>query len=154
MDMLLVAVLVILSGFGLHGYRKGLIRVVFSLVAIVLSIGISTALTPHITEFLRTQTPLYHTVREKCTEYIQDSVQQDIFHKEQNPESVQELTILGFKVPKEFQDVLLQDTAEKADVLLEDTGIYKKMGSFVAEQILQRGAWAISFAITSILSLI
>ena len=47
MDMLLVVVLVILAGFGLHGYLRGMVRVLFSLVAIFLTIGLATALAPY-----------------------------------------------------------------------------------------------------------
>ena len=34
MDILLIVVLLILTGFGLHGYLRGLVRVLFSLFAI------------------------------------------------------------------------------------------------------------------------
>ena len=67
MDMLLVAVLVIVAGFGLHGYLRGMVRVLFSLAAVFLTIGLATALSPYTEAFLRNQTPLYDTVREKCT---------------------------------------------------------------------------------------
>ena len=76
MDMLLVVVLVILAGFGLHGYLRGMVRVLFSLVAIFLTIGLATALAPYTEEFLRTKTPVYDTVKEKCKEHIHQQTQE------------------------------------------------------------------------------
>ena len=82
--MLLVVVLVILAGFGLHGYIRGMVRVVFSLLAVFLTIGFATLLTPYIFEFFQTQTPLYDTIQEKCTEYLQDRAEEVLYHSNRN----------------------------------------------------------------------
>ena len=70
MDMIFVAVVIILAGFGLHGYLRGLVQVLFSMVAIFLAIGLATVLTPYVSEFLQSKTPLYDAIQEKCTEYM------------------------------------------------------------------------------------
>ncbi len=144
MDILLVVVLVILAGFGLHGYLRGMVRVLFSLAAVFLTIGLATVLSPYTEAFLRNQTPLYDTVREKCTDYIKEKTEEHGKQEEAGEDKQeQEFTIFGMEVPKEFRDFVRQDT----NGLLEDTGIYEKVGEFAAEQILQRAAWAISFTI-------
>ncbi len=156
--MLLVVVLVILAGFGLHGYIRGMVRVVFSLLAVFLTIGFATLLTPYIFEFFQTQTPLYDTIQEKCTEYLQDRAEEVLYQEKEKTDSKRkkknELTILGIKAPKELQDFLAENSAEQAVDLFQNTGLYKKVGKFLAEQILQRGAWVLSFILISIAMMI
>ncbi len=156
--MLLVVVLVILAGFGLHGYIRGMVRVVFSLLAVFLTIGFATLLTPYIFEFFQTQTPLYDTIQEKCTEYLQDRAEEVLYQEKEKTDSKRkkknELIILGIKAPKELQDFLAENSAEQAVDLFQIKGLYKKVGKFLAEQILQRGAWVLSFILISIAMMI
>ena len=158
MHMLLVVVLVILAGFGLHGYIRGMVRVVFSLLAVFLTIGFATLLTPYIFEFFQTQTPLYDTFQEKCTEYLQDRAEEVLYQDNEKTDGKRkkknDLTILGIKAPKELQDFLAENSAEQAVDLFQNTGLYKKVGKFLAEQILQRGAWVLSFILISIAMMI
>lgn len=158
MHMLLVVVLVILAGFGLHGYIRGMVRVVFSLLAVFLTIGFATLLTPYIFEFFQTQTPLYDTIQEKCTEYLQDRAEEVLYQEKEKTDSKRkkknELIILGIKAPKELQDFLAENSAEQAVDLFQIKGLYKKVGKFLAEQILQRGAWVLSFILISIAMMI
>lgn len=156
MDMLFVIVLVILAGFGLHGYLRGLVRVLFSLVAIFLAIGLATALAPHTAEFLRNRTPLYQTIQEKCTEYIQESAGKNFEQKglEEDKHNYEKFSFFGMEIPSEIQDFLGANAAEQANEMLEDSGVYEKLGKFVAEQVLQRAAWALSFSVVFILMVI
>lgn len=74
MDLLLIVVLVILGCFGLHGYLRGMVRMVFSLAATFLAIGLACWATPYVGEFLQTQTPLQEFIKEKCAEAIQANI--------------------------------------------------------------------------------
>lgn len=148
MDMLLIVVLLIFAGFGLHGYLRGLVRVVFSLVAVFLSIGFATALAPYTAHFLQTQTPIYDTIQEKCVDYLQSTVNGEIQQKAQDQE---EISVYGMKVPREIQEMFLENAAGQADSFMENAGIYEKLGDFVAEQVIQRLAWVVSFIVVLIL---
>ncbi len=154
MDMLFLIVLVILAGFGLHGYLRGLVRVLFSLVAIFLTIGAATALAPYTAEVLKTRTPLYHTIQEKCTEYLQESASEKIQQKDREEADENQDTVFGMEIPSEIQSFLGESAAEQANGLLKDSGVYEKAGEFVAEQILQRAAWTLSFFIVFVVMLI
>ncbi len=153
MDMLFVVVLVILAGFGLHGYLRGLVRVLFSLVAIFLTIGLATALAPHTADFLKNSTSLDQVIQEKCTEYIQENAAKTIHQKgqEENKQNDDKVTIFGMEVPSEIRDFLGANMVKQANGLLEESGTYEKLGEFVAEQILQRAAWALSFFIVFVI---
>ncbi len=148
MDILLVAVLLIFAGFGLHGYLRGLVRVVFSLVAVFLAIGLATALSPHVTHFLQEQTPLHDTIKGKCTEYLQSTVKGEIGQRAQSQEKIY---VFGMRVPDEVQEILGEQAAGQADSIMENAGVYDKIGNFVAEQVIQRLAWVLSFVLILIL---
>ena len=115
-------------------------------------------LTPYIFEFFQTQTPLYDTIQEKCTEYLQDRAEELLYQEKEKTDSKRkkknELIILGIKAPKELQDFLAENSAEQAVDLFQIKGLYKKVGKFLAEQILQRGAWVLSFILISIAMMI
>lgn len=70
MDLLLIVVLILLGGFGLHGYLRGLVRMVFSLAAVSLAILLASWAAPYTAQFLKAQTPLYAFIQEKCMEAV------------------------------------------------------------------------------------
>lgn len=69
MDILLITVLVVVGGFGLHGYIRGMVRVVFSLAAVFVTIILSSFATPYAADFLKKQTPLYEMIQENSKGY-------------------------------------------------------------------------------------
>ena len=143
MDILLIVVLLILAGFGLHGYLRGLVRVLFSLVAVFLTIVLATAITPYVAHFLQTQTPLYDTVKEKCVDYLQSAVEDGMQQETQGQEMSM---VFGIKMPEELQK-LFTEPAVGPGGLIENTGVYEKAGDFVAAQVVQRLAWVFSFVL-------
>ena len=66
MNLLTIIVLIIFAISVLHGYRRGFIKSLASLVSIVLSIVLVNIATPYVTDFLKTQTPVYDYILEKC----------------------------------------------------------------------------------------
>lgn len=66
MNLLTIIVLIIFAISILHGYRKGFIKSLASMVSIILSIVLVNIATPYVTEFLKTQTPVYDYILEKC----------------------------------------------------------------------------------------
>lgn len=148
MDIVLIVVLLILSGFALHGYLRGLVRVLFSLAAVFIAIGFATALEPYTAQFLKTQTPLYDTVKENCTEYLQSILEDEVQHRVEEHE---EVPILGMELPEEIQQLFGGNATEQSSSLIEDTAIYDKAGDFVADQVVHRLAWVLAFTVILIL---
>lgn len=74
MDILLIVTLIILGGFGLHGYIRGMVRMVFSLAAVLVTVAFASFVAPYVAEFLQTQTPLYDVIQEKCMEAVQINI--------------------------------------------------------------------------------
>ena len=73
MNWFLIFVVVVLAGFTLNGYRKGFIKVAFSLISIIVTILLVSVITPYVSDFLENHTPVYNIINEKCIESIKNS---------------------------------------------------------------------------------
>lgn len=144
MSILFVVVIIILAGFTLHGYIKGMVRVVFSLVSIFLTIGLVTWMTPHVSEFLKNKTPIYHTIQEKCVERIQVKAKADM---KEEAEEQKPINIGGIDIPEKWQKILSQKTTDATDNLLKENGVYESIGSYLAEIIVNMIACVLTFII-------
>lgn len=144
MDVLLIAVLLILAGFGLHGYLRGLVRVVFSLAAVFLTIGLATAAAPYTAHVLQEQTPVHRVVKDKCTEYLKSLTEEEIRKK---ADAQEDMSVFGLKMPDEVQEIIAESAAGQAGIVIKESGVYEEIGEFVAGQIVQRMAWVLSFAV-------
>lgn len=147
MSILLVAVILILTGFALHGYIKGIVRVVFSLISIFLTIGMVTWMTPYVSEFLQTKTPVYRNIQEKCIESVRVKSKQKVEEKVEEQIPAQ---IAGIEIPKEWQEKLEGLTEGTADEILEQSGVYEEMGARMANTIVNIIACIISLIIVII----
>lgn len=67
MNWLLIVVIAVIAGCGYMGYRKGLVKVLFSLLAAVVSLVLVGLVSPFIADFLQKETPLPAYVKEKSS---------------------------------------------------------------------------------------
>lgn len=142
MSVLFAVVVIILAGFTLHGYIKGLVRVVFSLVSIFLTIVLAAWMTPYVSEILA-KTPIYQNIQEKCVESIREKTSAEV----EQQTGGQPLQIAGIEIPKEWQELLAQTTEEAADSLFEESGIYEEAGNYVAGVIINAMSCVLTFII-------
>lgn len=143
MSVLFAVVLIILAGFTLHGYIKGFVRVIFSLVSIILTIGLASWLSPYVSEVLE-KTLVYENIQEKCVESIKGKVQNEVGQDVENQEPIQ---IAGIELPKEWQEIITQKAAQATDGVLEQSGIYQEIGNYVAGIIINMIACVLTFII-------
>lgn len=72
MNWLFILVVVILILFTLHGYKKGFIRVIFSLLSLIITILLVSFVVPKIGDFLKEETPLYTSLKENYIERLEN----------------------------------------------------------------------------------
>lgn len=142
MSVLFAVVVIILAGFTLHGYIKGLVRVVFSLVSIFLTIVLAAWMTPYVSEILA-KTSIYQNIQEKCVESIREKTSAEV----EQQTGGQPLQIAGIEIPEEWQELLAQTTEGVADSLLEESGIYEEAGNYVAGVIINAMSCVLTFII-------
>lgn len=66
-----IVILLILILFIWMGYRRGFIREIVSFFFVFLSLSLAWAINPYINDFLISETPVYSTIQEKCTDFVQ-----------------------------------------------------------------------------------
>lgn len=149
MNWLLVGVLFVLIFCSIKGYRRGLLRVVFSLVSFFLSLAFVMWATPYITEFLEENTQIYTTIQEKCEENLRISAEDSM--QEQGENSAEQMEVSGIKLPQGLQEQLIGEGIEAADDLLDSAGIYTKLADNLAHFIVSGISFFAAWIIASIL---
>ncbi len=66
-----IVILLILTLFIWMGYRRGFIREIVSFFFVFLSLSLAWAINPYINDFLISETPVYSTIQETCTDFVQ-----------------------------------------------------------------------------------
>lgn len=140
MDWLKWAVLAVFVLFALHGYRKGFVKIAYSLAAIILSIVLVSALTPYVKDVLLEKTQLYTKLTDKCSVRIEEKYAQNT--SEEPKDQADLLEQAGVKLPPALTTTVSCMLQEEAS-----SNLYHMAGRQVAMWIL----CAISFVLTMLL---
>lgn len=74
MNILELAVIVLIAVFAIAGWRKGFVRKLASMLSFVISIILVAVFLPYMTEFLKTETPVYDYIVKQCREVMTESL--------------------------------------------------------------------------------
>ena len=80
MNWLLIAVVIVLAGLTVNGYRKGFIRILISFLSLIVTMVVVWFVTPYVSDFLKDHTPLYGTVKENIAEVVAELGETDAEH--------------------------------------------------------------------------
>lgn len=161
MNWVLIVAVLIVALCMVQGYRKGFLRVIYSLVEWVLVLVFVTWASPYVADFITNHTALPQMIQEKCVEKMKKSVEEQLqerqqlqlqapsealTQKEYSSDVESKLEELGIVLPDELlnlirkstQEILsnaITDSGEYAQQLLESSGIYEtaaqKMSSLI-----------------------
>lgn len=81
MNWLLVVVLVILAGHTIKGYRRGLLRVLFSVASLLITVLFVAWATPYVSNFLKENTKIYQKVETECEQKVRKDTKEQIVQK-------------------------------------------------------------------------
>lgn len=144
MNILSIVILLVVLLFMVRGYRKGLVQMVASMTTLILTIFLVSIATPHISNALKTQTPVYNMIEEKCEDFIKSGTDQ-ISSKIEESEWIENLKIPGF-----LQEMIKENnnTVSYEKMNVDSFGEY--ISHFLATMILN----VLSYIITFIAALI
>ena len=80
MNWLLIIIVLLLALCVVNGYRKGFLRMMYSMVSWVIMFALVTWATPYINTFLRNNTSIYQTIATYCEQQIQEKTEKQIEH--------------------------------------------------------------------------
>ena len=131
MNWLLVVVLVILAGHTIKGYRRGLLRVLFSVASLLITVLFVAWATPYVSNFLKENTKIYQKVETECEQKVRKDTKEQIVQKEEKSTGL--LEEYGIRLPKSIEEKLFGNVEKGADGVLETSGVYKAMAEPLAQ---------------------
>lgn len=149
MNWLLIIIGLILVGYTIHGYQKGMLRILFSLFSLLLTIIFVAWVTPYIGKFLKENTKVYQTIEEKCEQSVRTKMQEKITSEGEEQKGL--LENYGIVLPKHIEETLLGKAQTESDNVLETSGIYEEMAKKITDFIISGIAFFIALIICVIL---
>lgn len=169
MNWLLIIIVLLLALCVVNGYRKGFLRMMYSMVSWVIMFALVTWATPYINTFLRDNTSIYQTIATYCEQQIREKTEKQIEQEtaavtgevadetqlaagqqagvEQNNGQPEDLTKLGVKLPDSVMNNISEKTADLAGEALDASGIYAQVSVGMADFILNGISFFIAFAV-------
>lgn len=140
MNLLLVAVLALFVGNIIWGYKKGFLRVAYSLVAWIILLAVVSWATPYVSEFVVNSTEIDTTMQQEITVKLQEMVA-DADVEIQLPEIIS-TKVLGIE-PTVDGDVLI-------DQALQESGTYAEAALKLTMLIINAACFIAVFIVTKI----
>ena len=72
MNWLFWIVVAIIVFFAIRGWNRGLLRILYSLISVVLLIGLISYSTPYVTSYIKESTGVYTLLQERCTQGVKN----------------------------------------------------------------------------------
>lgn len=107
MNWFSIIILAIPVAYIFGGVQKGMIRTAFSFLSVILTLVLSFALNPQITEFVQEKTPIYEMIQENC----QASIARDTETKlsEETNSGEQNQFIQELPLPDSVKEILIEN---------------------------------------------
>lgn len=121
----------------IHGYRKGFLRIVISLVGLVVVIMAVTVIAPYVSSFLMEKTPLYDNVRQKVVSVF---AEQNAKLDNTVPEN-QTDTINSYNLPELISGALIENNKQEIYDALKATIFEEYVSGYVARLIIKSGSF-------------
>ncbi|MCI8391710.1 MAG: CvpA family protein [Roseburia sp.] len=154
MNWVLIVVLLVFAGCICMGYRRGFLRLAYSLVSWILMFMIVSWATPYISRYIFEHTSIYEQVAAHCEEVIHQTAEERA--GEQADSQEQKLQDLGIQMPDNVMEDIVERVTRTADQFMEESGIYtqlaREIAVFVTQGIAFLAALVIAWLMISIIS--
>ncbi len=170
MNWVLVAVLTILAVSAIIGYCKGMLRIIYSMVAWIAVLVFVVWSMPYINHYLRENTLIYEKIEAHCEDTIRHSADDEIERVSQEKrdeltgqmEENETLENLGIGVPAPVVDSILEKASDAAGDIMEESGIYAAIAAGLADFVLEGisfltalvAAWILVHIISQLLGIV
>ncbi|MBO5372825.1 MAG: CvpA family protein [Lachnospiraceae bacterium] len=154
MNGLEIVVIGIIALCAYAGYRRGFLRVIYSLMSWILVLGFVTWSTPYITEYLEEKTELKAYIQEKCLEHIEQSAEAKIEQNalEISTDTQKEMSEIGIWLPESIMEKFSESSMQTAELLFEESGIYTEIADTIAHFIIEGIAFFAALLTASIVT--
>lgn len=148
MNWLTIVVLVLVGYNVFIGYRKGFLRVVYSILGWVLVFAFVAVATPYVEDFLIENTNWQTQITRHCESYLEKKAQEKIEQKAKEQEEETESSVL---VPEDIFSVLGQDGTELMNEAMKQSGVYHQVAVKMAQYVIRAIAFLMVLLAASII---
>lgn len=133
MNWLEIVIVILIIGCMITGYQKGLIKGSVTLVSLVASLVLVSALTPTISKVLQNNTPIYKAIQTNVLKGISPSQEEE---KKKLSTAEQREAIEKLKLPSTIKESLIENNNNEVYQLLKVDQFYEYTASYIAKIIL------------------
>lgn len=146
--LLVVVLLYMVLSVG-NGYRKGLVKMIVSVVALFVAIGISRIVAPQVEEYLRQETVVYEQIQKKTEAYVdqmlEEKLKNGLFSVSDQAYAIEELPL-----PKYIRTALTKNNVEKVYQALGVNAFEDYVSGALAEVAIRAISFVFSFVAVGI----
>lgn len=151
MNALLLIVIAIMALSVFVGYRKGLVKIVASLLATVIIIVLVGMFTPSVSRWIRKATPLESVIQKEMMKMLTEEPEEGKeTSKEELPKEEQISLIENSELPAFFKEMLLENNNKEVYKALGVEHFMDYTGAYVAKVIADIIAFLVTFLVVSI----
>jgi uncharacterized membrane protein len=149
-NILLIAVGIFVIAMSLIGLKRGLIKMAFSLVSIVVVLILINILTPSVKQLLKT-TPVYTAVTTNIEKYVDDHVSESTKSMTQTGVGAQQKIIDELPLPKEVRNELKENNNQDSYAALNVSSFATYISASLADMVVGALAFIALYIVLSIL---
>ena len=134
------------------GYMRGFLKIVASLAATIATVVLVGFLAPYVSEAIRNVTPLEETMKQKCIDMLTPDGADSGAVLEGNLSLDNQISLIEeSKIPKMFQEMLLENNNDEVYAMLGVTSFAEYVGTYFAKVISDIAAFLVTFLIVTII---
>ena len=140
-----ITVLIILFLFMCMGYKRGFIKEIVSFFFVFLALSLAWAINPYINEFIIEKTPVYNTIQETCTAFVQNESEEAEYGTED-----QSAFINGLKLPGILRENIQKNNTEETYREFSVTTLAEYISGYLARMIVNGLSYVLSYILSAI----
>lgn len=143
--LLIVVLLYLIFSIG-RGYRKGLVKMIVSVVALFIAILLSKMIAPKVENYLRQETTVYEQIQTKTEEYVEDLLEEKL-RKGVFSVSDQAYAIEELPLPKYIRAALTKNNVDRVYQALGVNAFEDYVSGVLTEVTVRAIAFVIGFVV-------
>ena len=152
MNVMLIIVGIVFLLSAIIGYKRGLVKIIASLLATLVCIVLVFLISPSVSKWIQEATPLKEMVKNKCIELLlPDETTEEEALQTEIPREQQISMIEGAAIPEVIQKMLLENNNNEVYTALGVQTFGEYIGAYVAKVIADILAFIITFVVVFII---
>lgn len=141
-----IGVAVYLLAMVLHGHYKGFIRLAVSATALLITLATVNVTMPYVTDWLKNDTPVYETMKEKMAESVGiDEILANLGVEEDTQKADEWMIIEELPIPEQLKELLVENNNIEVYRMIGVEFFRDYVGGYLADTVLKAAVFVVMF---------